>query len=317
MGINSNIKVLVVGGAGYIGGSVVDELLAKQIPFTVYDALFYEERYLKPVDFIYGDVRDTGKLIKILPSYTHVIWLVAIVGDGACALHPEAAVEINELAVKWLSENYNGRIIFTSTCSVYGSQDREVTEEDKPTPLSLYATTKANAEKYIVNKNAVILRLGTAFGLSDQFSRPRFDLLVNTLASNAVLRGEIMVFGGSQWRPNIHVKDIAEVIVRCLDERYQGIYNVATENYTIDEIAKIIAEIASCRIRYANRLQEDRRDYRVSFDKAVKAGLIRIPTQRNIRYGAKEIIDLVKSGRIKEEGISRYSNEKHLASKFI
>ncbi|MDD5638833.1 MAG: NAD-dependent epimerase/dehydratase family protein, partial [Candidatus Pacebacteria bacterium] len=106
----SKDKVLVVGGAGYIGGAVTDILLGKGIPFTVYDNLLYEQQYFKPVDFIYGDVRDTKKLKKLLPNYTHVIWLAAIVGDAACQIKPELTIEINQHSIKWLSKNYNGRI---------------------------------------------------------------------------------------------------------------------------------------------------------------------------------------------------------------
>lgn len=314
---NKNKKILVVGGAGYVGGAVTDALAEKKAPFSVYDSLLYEERYLKPFEFIYGDVRDTEKLKKILPNYTHVVWLAAVVGDGACALYPEAAVEINELAVKWLAENFDGRIIFASTCSVYGHNDKEVAEEDGPRPLSLYATTKANAERYLLNKNALILRLGTAFGLSDLFSRPRFDLLVNTLASNAVLKGKIMVFGGNQWRPNIHVKDIADAIVYGLDSDIRGLYNLATQNFTVNEIAKTVTEISGCELHYASQLREDMRNYRVSFAKAANQGILKPHTERNIEYGAREVLELIKSGRIKDPGKSRYSNVRHLSDNFV
>jgi len=246
-----------------------------------------------------------------------VIWLAAIVGDGACAIYPEAAVEINELSVKWLTENFNGRIIFISTCSVYGHNAKEVDETCEPAPLSLYAMTKANAEKYLAKKNALILRLGTAFGLSDTYSRPRFDLLVNTLAANAATKGKIMVFGGSQWRPNIHVGDIADMVVAGLGSAHRGIYNAATQNFTVEEIAKIIVEITGCELRYANQLREDQRDYRVSFTKALKDGLLHLPTKRDIKYGATEFYNLVKSGRIKDAGHSRYSNVKHLSQSGI
>ena len=110
-----NIKVLVVGGAGYIGGAVTDFLTKRNIPFTVYDSLLYEQHYLKPVDFVYGDVRDTEKLKKLLKDYTHVIWLAAIVGDAACQVRPELTIAINQESVRWLAENYDGRIVFAST----------------------------------------------------------------------------------------------------------------------------------------------------------------------------------------------------------
>ncbi|MBM3256795.1 MAG: NAD(P)-dependent oxidoreductase [Candidatus Liptonbacteria bacterium] len=312
--MNSNIKrVLVVGGAGYVGGAVTDELLEKKIPFTVFDSLVYEERYLKPVDFVYGDVRDKELLKKILPEYSHVIWLAAIVGDGACSIHPEAAVEINELAPKWLSENFDGRIIFTSTCSVYGHREEEATEEHDTAPVSLYGVTKVDAEKYLLKKNAVILRLGTAFGISDTFSRPRTDLMINTFATNAAAKGKIMVFGGSQWRPNIHVRDIAKVIVSTLDSPLKGVYNVATQNFSVEEIAKKVQAITGCDLQYAGQFREDKRNYRVSFAKALKDGVLTLPTDRDVEYGVREFVTLVKEKRMKNIGHSAYSNAKHLS----
>jgi len=107
----SKINVLVVGGAGYIGGAVTDILMERNIPFTVYDNLLYEHQYFKLVNFVYGDIRDTKKLKKLLPYYTHVIWLAAIVGDAACQIRPELTIEINQKSIQWLSKNYDGRII--------------------------------------------------------------------------------------------------------------------------------------------------------------------------------------------------------------
>lgn len=164
------MRVLVVGGA------VTDSLLQAGIDFTVYDNLLYENQYLKPVDFIFGDVRDTAKLIKLLPNFTHVIWLAAIVGDGACQINPPLTVAVNQESVRWLSDNYDGRIIFLSTCSVYGQNDTWLDEDSELKPLSLYAQTKMEAEKYLTGKNALIFRLGTAYGLSDIYSRIRLDL---------------------------------------------------------------------------------------------------------------------------------------------
>ena len=129
-------KVLVVGGAGYIGGAVTELLSTEKIPFSVYDSLVYEPHYLKKVDFVCGDVRDTARLKALLANYTHVIWLAAIVGDAACEVSPELTVGVNQRAVGWLAENYHGRIVFTSTCSVYGQYDSEV-DEDAPVQPSL------------------------------------------------------------------------------------------------------------------------------------------------------------------------------------
>src|SRR5579872_4979001 len=131
------MKVLVVGGAGYIGGCVTDSLLEKKIDFTVYDNLTYENQYLKPVHFVHGDVRDRKKLEAILPEYSHVIWLAAIVGDGACAIAPDLTRDVNQKSVEWISSFYKGRIIFTSTCSVYGVNKEKVAEDAPTHPLSV------------------------------------------------------------------------------------------------------------------------------------------------------------------------------------
>ena len=307
-------KVLVVGGAGYIGGAVTDALLQKGIPFTVYDNLLYEYLYLKPVDFIFGDIRDTEKLSKILPQYTHVIWLAAIVGDPACQIKPELTVSVNQETVKWLSENYTGRIIFLSTCSVYG-QHNEVLGEGAPTnPLSLYAQTKLAAESFLKDKNALIFRLGTVFGISDTFSRIRMDLAVNYMTANALKKGELSVFGGSQWRPFIHVKDVGDTVVHNLDRPVVGIYNLASFNVKIKELGETISKITGCKIKQVEQKFQDARDYRVNNEKAVKDGIFNPQSARLIKDGVKEITDLIQDGRIRYTESDVYFNERHIAN---
>ena len=151
------MRVLVVGGAGYIGGAVTDALLKRQIPFTVYDSLLYEPHYLKPVDFIRGDVRERPFLKSVLSAYTHVIWLAAIVGDGACEVNRSITTTINQDAVQWLAENFKGRIVFTSTCSVYGEHEGEVDETGVTNPLSWYATTKLAAEQFLLARDNALV----------------------------------------------------------------------------------------------------------------------------------------------------------------
>src|SRR3989344_7994571 len=126
--MSKRMRVLGVRGSGYIGGAVTDILKKKNIDFTVYDALLYEQHYMKPVDFVSGDVRDTKKLKKHLGKYTHVIWLAAIVGDPACKVRPELTISVNRDAVKTLAKNFKGRIVFLSTCSVYGENAAEADE---------------------------------------------------------------------------------------------------------------------------------------------------------------------------------------------
>ena len=306
------MKVLVVGGAGYIGGAVTDALIKKGIPFTVYDCLLYEHLYLKPVDFIFGDIRDTEKLKKLLPNYTHVVWLAAIVGDPACKVNPELTTAINQKAVEWLANNYDGRIIFMSTCSVYG-QNSELLNEDSPTnPLSLYAQTKLSAEAYLHDKNCLIFRLGTVFGVADAFARLRMDLAVNYMTANALKKGKLSIFGGTQWRPLIHVKDVGDVIVQNLSSQAKGVYNLSAFNIQIKDMGKLISEITKCEIELTERAFQDARDYHVSNAKAVADGIFNPNATRTIQDGVREISDIIQGGRIKYSEDDVYFNERHI-----
>ncbi len=307
-------KVLVVGGAGYIGGAVTNILLDKKIPFTVYDNLTYENHYLKPVEFLYGDVRDYKKLKKLLPDYSHIIWLAAIVGDGACAINPLLTKEINQDSVAWISKHFDGRILFTSTCSVYGVNHKPVTEESPANPLSVYAQTKLDAETALKDKNALILRLGTAFGISDNYSRIRMDLAINYMTMNAIKFGKLQVFGGNQWRPFAHVKDIGTVLIENLDKKHTGIFNFAPQNESIINVAETIKKYTNCEIVITKQKFEDERNYHADISKGLEAGLFSKKTQYTIGYGIKEIKDLVLSNRIKNLELEFYSNEKYLLS---
>jgi nucleoside-diphosphate-sugar epimerase len=306
------MKVLVVGGAGYIGGAVTDRLIEEGIPFTVFDNLTYEDHFLKPVDFIFGDVRNMELDETLVDKYSHVIWLAAIVGDAACALTPQLTRDVNRESLHTFSEWYDGRIIFTSTCSVYGEHHETVNEATKVNPLSLYAMTKFGAETYLEKKDALILRLGTAFGISDTYSRPRMDLVVNQMAVAAATKGIITVNGGEQWRPMIHVHDIARAIVWNLNSDRRGIYNLATTNLQIKDLAAKVATITDCKVEY-KPMAGDGRDYRVSTVKAARDDIFGSSFQHGIEFGVKQFTDLVRSGRVKDLEHNRYFNVKHLA----
>lgn len=306
------MKVLVVGGAGYIGGAVTDALMKKRIPFTVYDSLLYEPHYLKNVDFVRGDVRDAELLKNTLVGYTHVIWLAAIVGDGACEVAPELTTAVNTDAVKWLAENFFGKVVFTSTCSVYGQHDGEVAEDGVTNPLSLYASTKLQAEKYLLDRgNALVFRLGTAFGISDTYSRPRMDLVANQMPVAALTKGELTLSGGDQWRPMIHVKDIANAIVSNLDRPVRGLYNLSAVNLQIQDLATACARITGCKIKTVSR-GGDPRNYRANTLRALRDGIFNPDTMHSIEDGIREFADLIRSGRIKSTENSLYFNVRHV-----
>jgi nucleoside-diphosphate-sugar epimerase len=298
------MNVLICGGAGYVGGALTDILTGHGI--RVYDNLTYEESYQKNIPFIFGDVRDHEKLKEQLDWADVVVWLTAIVGDGACAINHTLTKEVNQDSVKWLSENFDGRIIFMSTCSVYGAQDGMLTEESPANPLSLYAQTKLEAESYLKDKNAIIFRLGTLFGLGDSYSRIRLDLVVNTLTARAIQEGKLIVFGGEQYRPLLHVRDVARMIVKSIDTKHTGIYNLHKTNTTIRDLAEAVRDQIPCEISVVDTTFEDSRNYRVS---SLKADAIGFGPEYGIYQGVAELKRLLKDGRIKDLNNKRYSNE--------
>lgn len=304
-------NVLVSGGCGYVGGGVVDALIEAGHNVRVYDSLLYEEQFRKKVAFVRGDVRDQGLLREHLEWADAVVWLAALVGDGACALNPEITVEVNQKSVEWLRQNFDGRIIFASTCSVYGAQDGELLETSATNPLSLYAATKLQAESYLQGSDAISFRLGTLFGVGDEYSRIRLDLVVNTLTVRAHERGRISVFGGDQFRPLLHVKDAAAMFAKAVDLPQRGVYNLAARNTRIIDIAyQIRSHFPDCVIEATEAMFQDTRNYRVSAQRASKE--LGFRPQWSLDDGIEEVKELVSNGRIRDTGLDRYSNQAFL-----
>jgi len=308
------MNILIVGGAGYIGGAVTDLLMEMKHNLRIFDALLYEESYRKPVEFIFGDVRDIEKLKPHLEWSDVIIWLAALVGDGACAIDPEITKSINEAPLKWLCKNYDKRIIFMSSCSVYGAQN-EILDEASPTePLSVYAVTKLESENDLKNKNAIIFRLGTIFGVSDLFSRIRFDLVVNTLTLKAQRDGKITIFGGDQFRPLLHVKDAAKTVVDNVETAHIGIYNLHRQNVRMIDLAyQVRMHFPDLEIKTTEMKFQDSRNYRVNSEKAEK--ILNFRPTISIDQGIEEIKELLVSNRLKDLDNPRYTNQIFL-SKF-
>jgi len=304
------MKILVVGGAGYVGGGIVDTL-SKKNEITVYDSLIYESAYRKDVNFIYGDIRDYKKINSILNNFDAVVWLAALVGDGACSINPTLTHEINSETVKNLVKNFNGKIIFLSTCSVYGAQEGVLDENSEVNPLSEYASSKLIAEKYLEESDAIIFRLGTLFGISDQFSRIRLDLVVNILTTKALVDKKMSVFGGDQWRPLLHVKDVANAIEHNISSNTKGIFNLHYKNFKIIEIAEKIKEkIPDVSIETTPLPFQDARNYQVSSDKLkLETGF---EASIELTQGIEEMNNLISSNRIKDINDPRYSNQNFL-----
>ena len=309
-------KILVVGGAGYIGGSLTDILLEGDFDVTIYDNLLYEDRYLKTVKFIFGDVRDCKKLNSIIHDYDAVIWLAGIVGDQACAIHKETTQQVNFDSVKWLVDNYKGKIVFTSTCSIYGINNDLIDELAEPNPLSLYASSKLEAERYIVknHSNYAIFRLGTLFGLGDRFSRIRLDLVVNALVYKGLSEKLLPINGGEQWRPLLHVRDVGMATRFCLKNNISGLYNLGYKNFRIKDIATEIAErIQGVKIQFTDVPFEDLRNYKALNDKMLNTGWT---PRYSLQDGIEEMYLVINQGRIKNLLDTVYSNEKHLRAAY-
>lgn len=306
------MNVLVVGGAGYIGGYLTDLLLENEYDVTVFDSLVYESRFLKNVNFIKGDVRDEELLQQVLPRFDVVIWLAAIVGDGACAVDSSLTNEVNYLSVKWLVDHYQGKLIFPSTCSIYGINDSLIHEDAEPNPLSMYASTKLAAERYIVNNSHdfLIFRLGTLFGLSDTYSRLRLDLVVNALTAKAVKGEKLTVFGGEQWRPLLHVKDVSTGILHGLKNNITGLYNLSYKNYTILQLGKEIESIIPGTVVVSQNLKyEDMRNYKVTNEKYLKTGWTPLYT---LEDGVKEVHQVIYEQRVKDTLDPVYFNANYI-----
>jgi len=321
-------RVLVTGGAGYIG-SVLARLLLKEGYFVrVMDNLKFggesivellnEENF----EFVKGDIREDGDIKKSLENIDYVVHLAAIVGDPACAKEPELTKQTNLIASKRVYElaNENGvkRFVFASTCSNYGKMEDAnsfVTEESELRPVSLYAETKVEYEKFLLNQERsnickpTCLRFSTVYGLSP---RIRFDLTVNEFTKELALGRELVVFGEQFWRPYCHVIDLSRSVLSVLEAEESkvafDVFNVGDtdENYQkqmiVEEIKK---QLPDAKIRYVKK-DEDPRDYRVAFEKIKNRLGFKI--SKKVPDGIAQTIQVIKDGFLNNPDDGKYKN---------
>jgi nucleoside-diphosphate-sugar epimerase len=303
------MRVMILGGAGLVGHAVVDILIqiGKLGDVLVVDNLLYADEYLRPVNFRAGNVGDPRFMIPLLKSYQPdvVIHLAGIVGDAACAARPKEAREANVTSVEILRDHFDGRIIFPSSCSVYGANDNLVYENSLLNPLSLYAEMKVQAEEILKGKNVFIPRLGTLHGMT---GRIRNDLIVNILTVRALIEGKIAVFGGEQYRPLLHVRALAHTIAEQINKyKHVGIFNLVEDNYRIIDIANIVVqEITKVEIKVTEMPFEDKRNYRASANNARNAWGFN-PALK-IQDTVRDIVRIYNEGRVKDFSNIRYSN---------
>jgi nucleoside-diphosphate-sugar epimerase len=316
-------KVLVVGGAGYIGSGLVRDLIDDGYKVRVLDSLIFGDEPIRDLyghpalELIQGDFRHITPVVKAVKGVDAVIHLGAIVGDPACAVNEEETLGTNLAATRLLADvcraSNVSRVLFASTCSVYGAAPETVDEKSSLNPVSLYAATKIDSERVLLDAKGrdfhpVILRLATAYGWSH---RPRFDLVVNLLTAKADVDKKIVIFNGNQWRPFIHVRDISRAFRACLaaplDLVSGEIFNAGSDkmNYTLQELAEIIRTLEpGLSVEYVTN--NDARDYRVSFDKIrTRLGFDCTTT---LEAGIREMQRELRAGNVSDYRESRYSN---------
>jgi len=274
------VKVLLTGGAGYVGSRVAAHLLDSGHDVTVFDSLVYGGLALLPFvgrpefNLVKGDVRDREALKRAMSRSDAVVHLAAVVGEAACSLDRARTLAINRdaaiAALDTAAETSVGQFIFFSTCSNYGVSDPEslVNEDAALRPLSLYATTKVEAEQALLASTSgvtvTVLRLGTICGVS---ARMRFDLLVSEMARAAALDLPIEIYKPAAWRPYLHIADAGravELLLRTEKRRIaRRVFNVVGENYQKLGLAQIVRDAyPNAQIRIVEGAP-DKRDYRV------------------------------------------------------
>ncbi len=271
------MKIIILGGCGYIGSVLTQKLLAKKHKLMVIDTKWFGS-YLKPsrnLKIIKMDIRNLKKIS--FKGYDSIVHLANIANDPSSELNPNLSWEINVLATYQLLQKAikDGvkNFIYASSGSVYGiKKEKRVTEDLLPYPLSIYNKTKMIAERVLLsfsNKiNIKIIRPATVCGLSP---RMRLDVAVNLLTIQALKKKEITIFGGQQKRPTIHINDLTDLFIFFLEKKVKnGIYNAGFENLSILNLGKKIQKIIDCKIKI--KKTNDARSYNLDSNKLLKTG---------------------------------------------
>jgi nucleoside-diphosphate-sugar epimerase len=311
-------KIFITGGAGYVGSKLVPKLLDLNYEVTVLDLMIYGENILsdhKKLRKIKGDIRDIRLLNKIIPEHDVVIHLACISNDPSFELNPTLGKSINldafEPLVKCSVKNNISNFIYASSSSVYGIKKKEknVTEDISLEPLTDYSRFKMECEK-ILNKYisdnfiTTTLRPSTVCGYA---KRQRLDLVVNILTNHAFHKREMIVFGGEQLRPNIHIDDMVNsylAILNADNKKIKGeIFNVGFKNQSINELAEDVKKIIGNDVRIINTKSDDNRSYHVS-SKKIKEVL-----GFETKYTVKDAVSDLKKAFEKKLLINTFNDE--------
>ena len=322
------MNILVTGGAGYVGSTLVPVLLADGHHVRVLDTLLHGGDSLLGVwshpsfEFVRDDIRDRAKVQSALSGIDAVVHLAAVVGDPACSRQPDLAHAVNlDAALALIEESQRAgvsRFLFASTCSNYGKMqdaDKYVDEETELRPVSLYAETKVAVEKALLQSGhngkwcPTPLRFATIFGVSP---RMRCDLTVNEFTMEMLTKKHLQVFGEQFWRPYIHVRDAARAIHLVLSSpaaKVAGsVFNVGAtdQNFQKQQLVEMIRPYEPDAVVEFVHRNEDPRDYRVSFTRIT--GQLGFKITRTVAQGIEEVANLVRSKIIGNFAEGRYRN---------
>lgn len=310
------LKVLVTGGAGYIGSVMIPLLLEGGYRVECLDRFFFGKETLEDVisdpnlEIVKDDIRWFDP--RILKDVDVVFDLASMSNDPSGELNPSKTYDINylgRLRVAKLSKEYGvKRYVLASSCSVYGFRENIILDEDSPlNPLTTYAKCNVSAEKDVLtlaneNFTVTVLRQATVYGLS---SRMRFDLAINGMVLGIFKNGKIPVMrDGTQWRPFVHVRDTSRAFITILEspkEKVNGqIFNVGSneQNIQILPLAKMIDEALQVPFKIELYGSPDKRSYRVSFDKI--KNIVEFKPKYTPKDGAKEVYGALKNGKVKD-----------------
>ena len=316
--------ILLIGGAGYIGTVMAKDLLNLNYKVRVLDLLIFNNKKailpllkLKNFSFVYGDFRNYKKLNESLKDITDVVILGGLVGDPITKKYPKLSHKINNQGMKKCIEYLNNKklkkVIFISTCSNYGLLNEKylATENSRLKPLSLYAKSKVDVEKFILKRKGkvdyipVILRFATAFGLSP---RMRFDLTISQFTYELAVKKNLLVYDADTWRPYCHVKDFSRLVVKVLraEKRLVNfqVFNAGGDinNYTKKKIVRLILKYLPNSTVNFKKEGHDPRNYKVSFKK-VKS-ILKFKPRYTVPHGINELLKSIKKNNFSEKNFN-------------
>ena len=310
-------KIIITGGAGYVGSNLVPKLLDLGYEVTVLDLMIYGEGVLanhEKLSKIKGDIRDKSLLERIIPGHDALIHLACISNDPSFELNPSLGKSINleafEPMVKISSQNKVNRFIYASSSSVYGiKKEKNVTEDMILKPLTDYSKFKGDCEKILNSYKSedfitTTIRPSTVCGYA---KRQRLDVVVNILTNHAFHNREIKVFGGDQLRPNLHIDDMANSYLAILNadtRKINGqIFNVGFKNQSVNELANDVKEVIGDDVKIINTKSDDNRSYHVSSEK------IKDILGFETKYTVKNAVSDLKSAFEKKLLVNTFNDE--------